>query len=284
MEHYARNHMILRASLVAVVATASAACINGPAVLTQHVEARRLAADLQLQFTKAADAANRAVMADTDDASSAAADEARQTAQQVQQQIEQLRPILQSLGYADEIRALDAFVNRFDEYRKLDDEILPLAVENTNLKAQRLSFGAAHEAVLDFRRALDGVATSSGGKDVCCRDAHVAKAVAALLEIQVIQARHIAESDEAAMSRMEDQMSALDQAARGALGQLKAQIPSAGPAVGSAMTALDRFKAVNKEIVTLSRRNSNVRSLALTLGRKRVLLEALDKNRFKATR
>ena len=37
------------------------------------------------------------------------------------------------------------------------------------------------------------------------------------------------------------------------------------------MAALDRFLAVNAEIVVLSRRNSNVRSLALSLAQKRVL-------------
>ena len=47
------------------------------------------------------------------------------------------------------------FKARFDEYRRLDDEILPLAVENTNVKAQRLSFGPAREAADDFRTSVD---------------------------------------------------------------------------------------------------------------------------------
>ena len=37
-------------------------CARTPVALTQLVEARRLAADLRVQFTKASDAANRAVM------------------------------------------------------------------------------------------------------------------------------------------------------------------------------------------------------------------------------
>jgi len=270
--------------LTFVASATFVACINGPAVLTQHVEARSVAADLQIQFAKAAEAANRAVMTDTDEASTGAADEARHAVQQVQANIDRLRPMLQSLGYADEIRAMDAFVNRFDEYRKLDDEILPLAVENTNLKAQRLSFGAGEEAVQDFRRALASVDHEAS-----------ANAVAAVLEIQVIQARHIAESDDAAMSRMEAQMATLEQNARTAIGDLKRRTPAAMSAVNAALEALDRFKAVNSEIVALSRRNSNVRSLALSLGRKRVvtaecsdqlrvLLDVLDGHRLNATR
>jgi hypothetical protein len=136
---------------------------------------------------------------------------------------------------------------------------------------------------------------AAGAKESCCEDALAGKALAAVLEIQVIQARHIAESDDAAMLRMEAQMATLDQTARTAVGDLNRRMPAAGPTVTTALEALDQFKAVNDEIVKLSRRNSNVRSLALSLGRKRVvtaecndqlraLLEVLDGHRFNATR
>ena len=120
-------------------------------VLTQLLEARQLAADLRLQFNKAADASNRAVMADTDEASSAAAREAEEVTGAIQRDAQALQPILQELAYADEIRLLHEFDGRFDEYRTLDRTILGLAVENTNLKAQRLSFGPAREAADAFR-------------------------------------------------------------------------------------------------------------------------------------
>ena len=133
------------------------------AALTQLVEARRLASALHVEFTRAADASNRAVMADTDEASAAAAEEARGARQAVEGHVETLRSTLQSLGYGEDRRALDAFTARFDEYRKVDDEILPLAVENTNLKAQRLSFGPAQEAADAFRAAVEVAAPFSEG-------------------------------------------------------------------------------------------------------------------------
>jgi hypothetical protein len=280
-----------RACVIALSIVA-AGCINGPAVLTQQVEARRLASDLRVQFTKAADASNRAVMADTDDASAAAAREAEESRKQVGQRLDSLRPILKSLGYSDEVSALEAFEGRYAEYRTLDDEILPLAVENTNLKAQRLSFGPAREAVDAFRSALRSTAGAARAQKPCCPDALIAKGVEALLEIQVLQARHIAESDEAAMTRMEAEMKSLAGEARRSLEALKGQ--AAAP-LADAAAALARFVSTNDEIVTLSRRNSNVRSLALTLGRKRVvtaacdeqlriLEEALGRHAFAATR
>jgi hypothetical protein len=283
----------------AVLATTTmggaAGCSDRGAVLTEQIDAMRLASDLRVQFTKAADAGNRAVMADTDAASEAAAREAQQATEAAKQDVERLQPILKSLGYSNELRSLDRFIGRFDEFRKLDAEILPLAVENTNLKAQRLSFGAAQEAADRFRTAVDAAAKAAESKNTCCIEALAAKGRAALLEIQVIQARHIAEPEDGEMTRMEAQMAASEAEARRALDELKRLAPSAGSELGAAAAALDRFKSINGEIVTLSRRNTNVRSLALSLGRKRTvtaecddqlraLEEGLAKHKFAATR
>lgn len=273
-------------ALASLIAAASA-CASLPATLTQLIEARRLASELHVEFTKATEASNRAVMADTDEASTAAAGEARGSRQLVEKDVEALRSILQALGYSEDLRMLEGFIGRFDEYRRVDDEILPLAVENTNLKAQRLSFGAGQEAASAFSAAVEEAARAAKGKGACCAQAAAASARAALLEIQVLQAPHIAESDDAAMTRLETQMELSTRKARAALTELKA------PAAAAA--ALERFVALNTQIIGLSRRNSNVRSLALSLGRKRMvtaaceddlqaLKQALDKHGFSATR
>ncbi len=190
-------------------------------VLTQLVEARRLASELHVEFTRASEAANRAVMADTDEASTAAAEEAKHSREVVERNIEALRPLLQSLGYRDDMRSLDEFTSRYEEYRRLDDEILPLAVENTNLKAQRLSFGPAREAADAFRTSVAGAVESRGAKGSCCAEAIAARARGAVLEIQVMHAPHIAEAEDAAMTRMEGQMKASEAVARKALDGLK---------------------------------------------------------------
>ena len=62
-----RTRAIACCWIAVVIVFAAAGCIKAPeTVLERLVEARRLAADLLVQFTKAADASNRAVMADTD--------------------------------------------------------------------------------------------------------------------------------------------------------------------------------------------------------------------------
>ena len=264
-------------------AAAAASCVASPPLLQQLVEARRLASELHVAFTGAADAANRAVMADTDEASALAADEARRAREIVERDLEQLGAALHTLGYTEDDRALEVFRARFVEYRTLDDETLSLAVENSNLKAQRLSFGPSQEAAQTFSAAVEAAARAKGG---CGGEALGHRARAALLEIQVLQAPHIAESDAGAMTRIEARMKDLERAARTALDDLKAP---------DAVAALDRFTKINDEIIALSRRNSNVRSLALSLGRKRMvtaecedtlraLEQALAKHEFSATR
>jgi hypothetical protein len=260
------------------------------------VDARRIAADMHLQLAKAADAANRAVMADSDETSATASREARDATAAVERDRKELRRLLESLGYTDELRFLGTFEEQFAEYRQLDEEILPLALENSNLKAQQLSFGPAREAADAFRTSIEAAARASSREESCCAEAVAARAGAALFEIQVLYAPHIAEADEAAMTRMEDRMTALETSAQKALDELKGRLGAgAGPQLAAAAAALERFKGVHREIITLSRRNSDVRSLALSLGRKRMvtavaddqlraLEEALAKHAFTATR
>jgi hypothetical protein len=259
---------------VAVMAAGTAACGNGSAlVLNQQAEAHKIASRLHVAFTRAADASNRAVMADTDAASRDAAHEAEQATQQVARDIEALRP----LADQDELALLDRFKARFDQYRALDDQILPLSVENTNIKAQRLAFGPVQEAVDTLRRSLEAAGRLAPAKNAAAVDALVERATASVLEIQVIEARHIAESDESAMTRMEAAMTAAEASARTAIGHLKGLLPpAAAPSLGDAAAALDRLTATNAELVALSRRNSNVRSLALSLGKKRAVTAECD--------
>jgi hypothetical protein len=98
------------------------------------------------------------------------------------------------------------------------------------------------------------------------------------------------------MTRMEGQMTASAAVARRSIDELKAALaPAAQPHLAAAVSALDRFMSIHTEIIALSRRNSEVRSLALSLGRKRTvtaecedqlraLAEAVAKHAFTATR
>jgi hypothetical protein len=290
------NRVLAGWLIVGVVAWFVAACGGGAsAVLTRVLEARRLASELHVEFIKASEASNRAVMATSENTAASAVAESKRARDVVDRKIDALKPLLESLGYRDDLRYLDGFTTRFEEYKRLDDEILSLAVEGTNVKAQRLSFGPAQEAADAFRKALETAAAhATSNKDRV--EALAGRALTAVLEIQVMHAPHIAEADDTVMTRMEDQMTESATAARSAMKELQETLPpDAKPALAAANDALDRFLAINAEIISLSRRNTNVRSLALSFGRKRVvsaecadqlnmLEQALAKHEFSATR
>jgi hypothetical protein len=270
--------------ILAVTAAAglTPGCGDVNAVLEKVSEARQLDADLSVQFTRASDAANRAVMADTDDTSVAFAKESREAAEAVQKDVEALRPLLESLGFSEETRLLNQFASRFADYHTLDQRILDLAVENTNLKAQRLAFGPAQEAADAFRDALNSAAAAASKadpKDTWHVEALTATAVRTVREIQVLQAPHIANADEAVMTRMEKEMATSETAARKALEALRPLLPaSAQGQLRTASAAFDKFMDLNMQIITLSRRNTNVRSLALSLDEKRTITTSCEES------
>jgi hypothetical protein len=257
---------------VSILAGAAMGCGDVNAALERLADARQLSADLHVHFSEAVDASNRAVMADTDEQSLAFAGEAQQAIQAVNSGVDALRPMLQGLGYTDESRLLDQFVSRFAQYREVDRRVLDLAVQNTNLKAQALSFGAAQREADAIAGALKAVAPVDSGQSRWHVDALVATAVASVREVQALQAPHIANADDAVMATIERRMEAAEAAARSAIESLVPLVaPGSRPNLTTATAALDRFVALNAEIASLSRRNTNVRSLALTLDEKQKL-------------
>jgi hypothetical protein len=236
--------------------------------LGQVAQAQHLSANLLVQFTRASDAASKAVMAESDEASVAFAREAEEATQAALADIAALQPVLKQLGDSEDLRLLQEFEACFSEYRELDRRILDLAVENSNLKAQRLSFGPAREAADAFRDALTTLAPREASSAWQVK-ALVATALLTVREIQVLQAPHIADADEKVMAQMEGRMASSEADARSSLAALAALVrQDSAPQLATATAALDRFMAVNAQITDLSRRNTNVRSLALSLNQK----------------
>ena len=258
-------------------------------------EAQRLEARLEVGFTRASDATNLAVMAHSEEASTKFAHEAESRMQAVQHDVEHLGPLLASLMFSHESELLERFNRQLATCRTLDQEILKLAVANDNLKAQRLSFGPAQKAADEFQSALDQIPRKASG-DPSQVDALAFKALAALRQIQVLQAPHIAEPRDDVMTTLEKQMAAAEAETRSALQSLALLTAANGKAeVNAAQLALTHFLDYHRQIIAFSRGNSNVRSLALALGQRRrltatcedtlkALTQALSKRGFRATR
>ena len=241
-------------------------------------EVRRLNAALLVHFLRASDAGNRAVMAETDELSKAFANEAADATEAAQKDADMMAVLLQGLGLAREASLLDDFRTKFADYRAIDRNILELAVENTNVKAQRLSFTAAQQTVDTIRDELETIGRWEASKpQIWHIKALLYEALARVREIQVLQAPHIAERNDVAMTRIEKRMFAAEDEARSKLKQLGELIgPTSVPKLAAAETAFVRFAEINADIVRLSRRNSNVRSLALPLDQKRKVAAACE--------
>ena len=237
--------------------------------------ARALTAELRVQLSQADDASNLAVMADTDEASIAFAHAAEKATQGINRDLTELGVALHRLGFAQELGAFDDFQKQWSKYRALDKQILTLAVENTNLKAQALALGPSREAADAFRAYLEKAASGVSGEQRCGVDRLVAAATLAVREIQVLQPPHIAEGSDRVMTELEQRMAGLEHQAREAVAALAKVVPKSGePDVSAALSALDRFEAIRAQLITLSRRNSNAVSFDLALRQKPALTSA----------
>jgi hypothetical protein len=77
---------------------------------------------------------------------------------------------------------------------------------------------------------------------------------------------------------MEKRMATSEAAARAALQTLAPLVdPESRPRLAAATAALDKFVTLNAQIMSLSRRNTNVRSLALALNQKGKVAGACDR-------
>lgn len=259
----------------AAILVATTSCQRGPATVQHELrEARRLATDARLQFGKAVDASNQAVMAGTDEQSIAFAREAEQKAGVVEHEVADLASLTQRLQFPAEIQSMVSLKEELAAYRSVDKELLALAVENSNLKAQRLSFGPAREAADRFKAVLLASTSAAPSKDRCRIDALVQSAVLNVRELQVLQGPHIAAAEDAAMASLESEMVGLETKTAADLTELGALVTPG--ALASAQAELEKLKSIRAQIVGLSRKNSNLRSLDLALRVKPPLSTACD--------
>jgi hypothetical protein len=240
-------------------------------VWIDSVNKSRLVGEIQTNLLASAEAEKSAVMAETDEASAAFAAESRRAAEAVEASRSALGELIATGGRSDELQMFRDLSSCWAAYRDVDREILRLAVENTNLKAQRLSFEPAPAALARMQSALDTLVAGSGtGPPSIAVVTGAYEAMTAALRIHGLEGRHIAEARDEEMGRIEAEMKTLDATVNHGLSTLSSLAGNGNPdAVEVAHTAYADFQKVHGEVLALSRRNSNVRSLAISLGQKR---------------
>jgi hypothetical protein len=229
---------------------------------------------MELDVASAAEAEKSAVLAATDEDAKTFADQARAASGRVEQERRELEGLLSTGVAAGERELLAQFTGAFVELQHIDDDLLSLAVQNTNVKAYSLAFGPAADALGDMNAALARLATANAsspeGKTILTL---ATGAEISALRIQTLLPPHIAEESDAKMDALEARMAAEDAHVKKNLRDLAA-LPKVGknPDLAIAATRYSELTDIRTKILALSRANTNVRSLSMSLNQKRKVM------------
>ena len=201
------------------------------------------------------------------------ADQARASTATLREESERLRKLLEPGGSRGEQDLLAQFSKAFADFERIDSELLSLAVQNTNLKAYSLAFGPAAEALTEMDDALSRVVeqrASSAEPDDKKVILLAEGARISALRIQTLLPPHIAEESDQKMDELEARIAREDREVRKDLADLTAIQSLAGnPDLATAAARYSGFTDLKSQILKLSRENTNVRSLAISLNQKR---------------
>ena len=249
---------------------------NPAAQLAFKAKRVQLVEQMRLALAWASEAEKSAVMATTDQDSQSFADQARAQVAAVERGRKELEELLQTGGTKTEQDLLAQFSQAFAEFQRIDQDLLDLAVQNTNLKAFSLAFGPAAEALTEMDAALSPVVAqyvSSTSPDARQVMALADDARIRALRIQTLLAPHIAEESDQKMDELEARMATEDLEVRKDLEGLASLLkPGGSPDIETATSRYARFGGIKTQIIKLSRANTNVRSLALSLNQKRKVM------------
>ena len=236
-------------------------------------KARRvdLVSRMQFGLSSASEAEKSSVMAITDKDSKIFADQARAATAEVERARQEMEELLKKGGTQKERDLLVQFSEAFAEVQRVDNDLLALSVENTNLKAYTLAFGPAAQVIDEMNSALTRLmaanAESRETKEIMLLSFGAQNSA---LRIQTLLAPHIAEESNEKMDRLEASMTKEDEKVRAALNGLKAFTALIDNTdLGKAVSSYARFTNIRSKILSLSRENTNVRSLAISLNQKR---------------
>jgi tetratricopeptide (TPR) repeat protein len=248
---------------------------QNPAVqLSFKAERADLVGQMQLGLASASEAEKSAVLAITDQESQAFADQARVATASVEEERRELEQLLTQGGTQGEKALLDEFSQLFTEFQRIDHELLNLAVQNTNLKAYALAFGPAASALTEMSTALSHLADANAASPDAKKVMRLALgAEIAALRIQALLPPHIAEASDTRMDEFEALMAQEDEQVRSDLAGLGALPKLSGDAdLATATSRYAQFREIKSQILTLSRENTNVRSLSISLNQKRKVM------------
>ncbi|MDD1633790.1 MAG: MCP four helix bundle domain-containing protein, partial [Methylococcaceae bacterium] len=256
-----------------------------------------LLSTMRIHLLEAIEAEKNAVLAITDEASEDFAARARLAAGSVENSRKEIESIIDQEKLPRETEMINEFNSCWSQYKKLDESILDLATQNTNLKAQRISAMQGAQEMERFEESLNRLIHRNTNGNQCNKAVMLSyEALTAGLKVFALHKPHIEEADDQKMDKIEQSIKSYDESARKALGSLSriAELKD-NEDLKNAETAYERFMNLTGEVLKLSRMNTNIKSAELSLGKKRLissqcqeilatLQETVQAQRFNATR
>jgi hypothetical protein len=232
-----------------------------------------LLSTLRIHLLEAIEAEKNAVLAITDEASEAFAAQARQAVGRVEGSRKEIESIIHREKLPRETEMINDFNSCWSQYKRLDETILGLAIQNTNLKAQRISATQGAQELEHFEKSLkDIIHRSTQGSQYIKIVMLSYEALTASLKVFALHKPHIEEADDQAMDKIEQRIKSYDESARKALRRLHGIAGlSDDEDLKAAETAYERFMNLTEEVLKLSRMNTNIKSADLSLGTIRLI-------------
>ena len=233
-----------------------------------------LVSRMRLALVSASEAEKSAVLAVTDQDSQTFAGQARTATAEVEQARRELGELLKTGGTQVEKELFNQFSELFAGFQRIDNTLLDLAVKNTNIKAYNLAFGPAAAALNEMNAALSRLIALNAGSPKEKQVMLLAYgAEISGLHLQALIPPHVAEESDQKMDELELLMSREDKQILKNLDELTALRNLKQKSIlATAVSSYAQFSKIKTQILALSRENTNIKSLSISLSQKRKVM------------
>jgi methyl-accepting chemotaxis protein len=275
----AHKMLVLTILLMASVLIVAYVAINRLEALNRQVRElvdhtmlkSKLASDLQYNLVLGIRAQKNAILSPEDEPSREYVKESRTQMSEGRARLDKLKELVAADHAEGQAVALDALGKAFDAFEKVNNTILDLAVQNTNVKAKRLLLGDVQRQVnllaAHFQKWLGAATKGNPDASQVARLKTLHEINTALLELFPNTMKHIDSLRDEEMSEQEKKLAELQDQIQNGL-----SIASGGEPTSQVepRAALADMKASYRNIIKLSRLSTINRGIALSLNESKV--------------
>jgi|GEM_PF-6210269 len=232
-----------------------------------------LVSEMRLSLAAASEAQNSAVMSTREQDAKTFAGEARSAAADLDRDHAELDQLLKGRANSHETELMDRVGRTLSDFQQIHQQLMDLAIQNSNRKAFELAFGPAMKLLKQMDEALARIVAED--KNVTSDDRLrvlqlVSDVRTGILSTQVLLLPHIAEATDVKMDEFEAELSKHDSKVRESLAALKGLLPEQSQSNLETTTSMyAEFEQLKSQIIALSRQNTDLKAVTIALKEKR---------------